>query len=59
MRVFGSCARHDYHAKIDMDLLVDFSDGCDFGTLCELQQSLESFLGRTVKLGTEPTCQKL
>ncbi|MDP3506431.1 MAG: nucleotidyltransferase family protein [Candidatus Melainabacteria bacterium] len=54
VRVFGSCARDDYHAKSDIDLLVDFPGGYDFGTLCELQHSLEMLLGRKVDLGTEP-----
>jgi len=53
VRVFGSCARDDYHEKSDVDFLVDFADGCDFGRLCDLQDSLEKLLGRKVDLGTE------
>lgn len=53
VRVFGSCARDDYHEKSDIDFLVDFPSGYDFGTLCELQNSLEKLLGRKVDLGTE------
>ena len=53
VRVFGSCARDDYHEKSDVDLLVDFPAGCDFGRLCDLQDSLEKLLGRKVDLGTE------
>ncbi len=53
VRVFGSCARDDYHEKSDVDFLVDFPGGCDFGKLCDLQDSLEKLLGRKVDLGTE------
>lgn len=53
VRVFGSCARDDYDERSDIDLLVDFPGGYDFGTLCELQNSLEKLLGRKVDLGTE------
>lgn len=53
VRVFGSCARDDYHEGSDVDFLVDFPDGVDFGRLCDLQGSLEKLLGRKVDLGTE------
>lgn len=53
VRVFGSCARDDYSDSSDVDLLVDFPDGYDFGTLCELSDRLEKLLGRKVDLGTE------
>lgn len=53
VRVFGSCARDDYSDSSDVDLLVDFPDGFDFGTLCELSDRLEKLLGCKVDLGTE------
>lgn len=53
VRVFGSCARDDYHDKGDVDLLVDFKDGVDFFRLLDLQNSLEVLLGIKVDLGTE------
>ncbi len=53
VRVFGSCARDDYSDSSDVDLLVDFPDGYDFGTLRELSDRLEKLLGRKVDLGTE------
>lgn len=53
VRVFGSCARDDYNDSSDVDLLVDFPGGYDFGTLCELSDRLEKLLGRKVDLGTE------
>lgn len=54
VRVFGSCARDDYHGESDIDLLVDFPGGYDFGILCELQDSLEKLMGCKVDLVTEP-----
>jgi predicted nucleotidyltransferase len=53
VRVFGSCATDDYHELSDIDLLVDFPGGFEFGVLCDLQESLEKLLGRKVDLGTE------
>jgi predicted nucleotidyltransferase len=53
VRVFGSCARDDYDASSDIDVLVDFVGNCDFGMLCDLQDALEKLMGVKVDVGTE------
>jgi len=53
VRVFGSCARDDYTAKSDIDILVKFKKDWHYGDLFQLQEALENILGRQVDLGTD------
>ncbi len=52
LSLFGSIARGEEREDSDIDLLVDFSEPVGLFQFIELQQWLESLLGRKVDLGT-------
>ena len=56
LRIFGSVARDEANAKSDVDVMVDFAPGCDYGlfALGGLQQDLCEMLGTDVDLSREP-----
>jgi len=50
LSLFGSTARGDARPDSDIDLLVEFEQPIDLFAFTELQQALESILGRKVDL---------
>jgi len=46
--VFGSCARREERPDSDVDFLVKFSDGAEFGVQVALSDDFETYLGRKV-----------
>ena len=50
--LFGSFARGEAGPKSDVDLLVEFPDGKTMFDLIELEENLESALGRKVDIVT-------
>jgi predicted nucleotidyltransferase len=52
LSLFGSYARDEARPDSDVDLLVEFSQPIGLFEFIELQQQLESLLGRKVDLGT-------
>jgi predicted nucleotidyltransferase len=51
--VFGSCARGEETAGSDVDILVEFEEGCKtFDNYMDLKYHLEDLLGRKVDLVT-------
>lgn len=50
--VFGSFARKQARAKSDVDILIEFSESVGFFHFCDVQEYLESMLGRKVDLVT-------
>jgi predicted nucleotidyltransferase len=53
LRVFGSVARGEGHARSDVDFLVDMEPGRSLFDRGGLQYELERLLGRTVDVVTE------
>ena len=53
VRVFGSMARGDHHAKSDVDLLVDAPPGTSALALCGLSIDAEQLLDKPVDVVTE------
>ena len=53
VRVFGSMARGDHHARSDVDLLVDAPPGTSALALCGLSIDAEQMLDRPVDVITE------
>ncbi len=53
VRVFGSMARGDHHARSDVDLLVDAPPGTSALALCGLSIDAEQLLDRPVDVVTE------
>lgn len=53
VRVFGSMARGDHHARSDVDLLVDAPPGTSALALCGLSIDAERLLDRPVDVVTE------
>lgn len=53
VRVFGSMARGDHHARSDVDLLVEAPPGTSALALCGLSIDAERLLGRPVDVVTE------
>ena len=52
--VFGSFARGDQTADSDVDLRLVCGSSMTYGVLYEISQKLESVLGRTVEIVTNP-----
>lgn len=52
LSLFGSFARDEANLNSDIDLLVEFEQPVGLFEFIELQQYLESILGRKVDLGT-------
>ncbi|NMB60916.1 MAG: nucleotidyltransferase family protein [Chloroflexi bacterium] len=50
--LFGSIARDEGRPDSDIDLLIEFIKPIDLFEFIELQQNLESLLGKKVDLGT-------
>ena len=48
--VFGSCARQEDTSKSDVDFLIDFEPGATLFGLVDLQDELQSLLGRSVDI---------
>ena len=48
--VFGSCARQEETPKSDVDLLIDFEPGATLFGLADLQDELQTLLGRSVDI---------
>jgi hypothetical protein len=49
--IFGSFVKGDLHQNSDIDVLVEFAEGCkDFFNYMRLKQYLEDLLGRKVDL---------
>ena len=46
--VFGSCARREERPDSDVDILVKFSDGAEFGVQVALGDDFKAYLGRKV-----------
>lgn len=51
--VFGSCARGDERDDSDMDILVEFTTAPDLFEFFEIEEYLESKLGRKIDLVRE------
>ena len=50
--LFGSIARGEANEKSDIDILVDLPKGKSLFDLADLQESLQSALGKKVDIGT-------
>ena len=48
--VFGSCARKEERPDSDVDLLVRFSDGAEFGVQVSLGDDFNAYFGRKVDI---------
>ena len=46
--VFGSCARREERPDSDVDFLVKFNEGAEFGVQVSLGDDLNSYFGRKV-----------
>ena len=46
--VFGSCARGEERPDSDVDFLVKFNDGAEFGVQVALGDDFKAYLGRNV-----------
>jgi predicted nucleotidyltransferase len=60
LAVFGSALREDFGPQSDVDILVDFGDGADWGLLdhVRMKGELETLLHRTVDLLTKRAVQR-
>jgi len=61
--VFGSCARREERPDSDVDFLVKFSDGAEFGSQVALGDDFNTYFGRKVDVvsdrGLSPYIGKL
>ena len=61
--VFGSCARREERPDSDVDFLVKFSDGAEFGSQVALGDDFNAYFGRKVDVvsdrGLSPYIGKL
>lgn len=55
LALFGSALRADFRPDSDIDLLVSFNDGANWGLLdhIQMEQELEELVGRDVDLVSE------
>ncbi|GIV77943.1 MAG: hypothetical protein KatS3mg050_2337 [Litorilinea sp.] len=60
MAVFGSALRPDFRPESDIDILVTFEDGADWGLLdhMRMEQELQTLLHRDVDLVTRRAVEK-
>ena len=60
LAVFGSALGDDFSPQSDVDILVDFGDGADWGLLdhVRMQGELETLLHRTVDLLTKRAVER-
>ena len=60
LALFGSVLRDDFGPESDLDVLVTFSPGADWGLLdhYQMEQELETLLGRDVDLLTRSAVEQ-
>jgi predicted nucleotidyltransferase len=60
LALFGSALRHDFRPDSDLDLLVTFAPGADWGLLdhIRMEQELAAILGRDVDLLTRRSVEQ-
>ena len=60
LALFGSALREDFRPESDIDLLIRFSPGTEYGLLrlSRMRKELEAIFGRTVDLVAENAVQR-
>ena len=60
LALFGSALRHDFRPESDLDILVTFATGADWGLLdhIRMEQDLAAILGRDVDLLTRRSVEQ-